>query len=383
MSIRSYLNDVLAVMTNEFRLLRRNRTAIMISLVILPVFFTMSLGGASGGAGEHFSPIAHLTVAYVDNDLTTASGRLLDTLSSSGDFNNLVQGHSEENAIAALGTGKIYAVVIVPKGFESRIAGNQQASLVVYADDSVNGLGEQVASSIQSSLQNFSPNAKVRPLGEGASQIDIIQKGAKFSSFNIGLTIVLGLVIIFATFYEIAGGMSRESEEGTYARLLLSPISLGVLIFGKTLYDLALNVARTLVVFGLAYFAYGARPSTDFGTILAISLLIALLTMGFGFAISSLGIGMRAVIIIEFFLVLFLFAFSGFIIDRELLRGISSTISYMLPWAYGIEILKRTVLVGQSLFTLASELEFIIASIAVFYGIGYVFLKASRQRLVK
>ena len=83
----------------------------------------MSLGGASGGAGEHFSPIAHLTVAYVDNDLTIASGRLFDTLSSSGDFNNLVQGHSEENAIAALGTGKIYAVVIVPKGFESQPGG--------------------------------------------------------------------------------------------------------------------------------------------------------------------------------------------------------------------------------------------------------------------
>jgi ABC-type polysaccharide/polyol phosphate export permease len=162
----------------------------------------------------------------------------------------------------------------------------------------------------------------------------------------------------------------------------MSPISLGALIFGKTLYDLALNVARTLVVFGLAYFAYGARPSTDFGTILAISLLIALLTMGFGFVISSLGIGMRAVIIIEFFLVLFLFAFSGFIIDRELLRGISSSISYVLPWAYGIEILRRTILVGQSLLTLGSQLEFITASIAVFYGLGYVFLKASRERLV-
>jgi hypothetical protein len=54
----------------------------------------------------------------------------------------------------------------------------------------------------------------------------------------------------------------------------------------------------------------------------------------------------------------------------------------MLPWAYGIDILKRTILVGQSLFTLASQLEFIMASIVVFYGLGYVFLKASRQRLV-
>lgn len=383
MPAKTFLNDALAVMTNEFRLFRRNRSAIMISLVILPLFFTVSLGGASGGAGEHFSPTAHLTIAYVDNDVTIASGRLLSTLSSSGDFNNLVQGYSEESAIATLGTGRIYAAIIVPKGFEDNLAKNEQASLVVYVDDSLNGLGNQIASSIQSSLQNFSPRAEIRPVAVGAQQIEIIQKGAKFSSFNIGLTIILALVIIFATFYEIAGGMSRESEDGTYARLLMTPTSLGAVVFGKTMYDLALNAIRTLMVFGLAIFAYGARPSTDFGTILLISLLMALLTMGFGFLISAIGIGIRAVIIIEFFLVLFLFAFSGFVIDRELLRGVSNTISYMLPWAYGIELLKRTILVGQPLLTLTGQLEFVSASIVVFYGLAYFLLRLSRERLVR
>ena len=383
MSTMTFLGDVLAVMTNEFRLLRRNRTAIIISLVILPIFFTGSLGGASGGAGQRFTPTAHLAIAYVDNDLTIASRRLLETLSSSGDFNNLVQGYSEESAIETLGTRKIYAAIIVPKGFEDNLAKNQLASLVVYEDDSVNGLGSQVVSSLQTSLRNFSPRAETGPLlGKGSSQVEIIQKGTKFSSFNIGLTIILALVIVFATFYEVAGGMSRESEEGTYARLLMSPISLGAVILGKTTYDLALNVIRTFMVFGLAFYAYGARPSTDFGTILAVSLLIALLTMGFGFLISAIGIGVRAVIIIEFFLVLFLFAFSGFIIDRELLRGISSTISYLLPWAYGIEILKRTILIGRPLLTLTTQLGFIVASIAVFYGTAYVLLKLSRERLV-
>lgn len=383
MSTRTFLGDVLAVMTNEFRLLRRNRTAIIISLVILPIFFTGSLGGASGGAGQRFTPTAHLAIAYVDNDLTIASRRLLQTLSSSGDFNNLVQGYSEENAIETLGTRKIYAAIIVPKGFEDNLAKNQQVSLVVYEDDSINGLGSQVVSSLQTSLRNFSPRAEARPLlSKGSSQVEIIQKGTKFSSFNIGLTIILALVIVFATFYEVAGGMSRESEEGTYARLLMSPISLGAVILGKTTYDLALNVIRTFMVFGIAFYAYGARPSTDFGTILAISLLIALLTMGFGFLISAIGIGVRAVIIIEFFLVLFLFAFSGFIIDRELLRGISSTISYLLPWAYGIEILKRTILIGRPLLTLTTQLGFIVASIVVFYGTAYVLLKLSRERLV-
>jgi len=382
MPARRFLSDVLAVMANEFRLFRRSRTAIILSLVILPVFFTVSLGGASGRAGETFSPTAQIPIAFVDNDLTVASSRLYGALSSSGDFDNLVQGYREENAIAMLGTGKIFAVLIVPRGFQEGLTSNGGADILVYEDDSVNGLGSRIVSSLQKSLQGFSPTAGARPLlSSGPSQVEIIQKGVAFSGFAFGLTIILALVIIFATFYEIAGGMSRECEDGTYARLLLTPISLGAIILGKTMYDLVLNVIRTFIVFGIGIYAYGASLNTDFGTIVVLSLLMALITMGFGFLISALGVGVRAVIIIEFFLVLFLFSFSGFIIDRELLRGISSTISYSLPWAYGIEMLRGTILVGQPLLSMTGQLELVVISIVVFYGLSYLLLRLSRERL--
>ena len=383
MSMRKFLSDVQAVMINEFRVLRRNRTAIIISLVVIPLFFTASLGGARGGAGARFSATADIPMAFVDNDLTSASGRLYERLASSGDFNSLIQGYREENAVATLGTGKIYAAIIVPTGFQDALANNDATHVVVYVDDSVNGLDSEILSGLRKSLQDFGSDVEEQAVRRtGPSQIEIIQKGVTFSGFAFGLTIILGLVIIFATFYEIAGGMSRESEEGTYARLLLSPTNLGAIMVGKTVYDLILNVVRTFVVVGLAVYAYGARPNTDFGTILTLSLLMALLTIGFGFLISAVGAGVRAVIIIEFFLVLFLFAFSGFIIDRELLTGISSAISYSLPWAYGIEMLRRTLLVGQSLLSLTSQLLFVVVSIAAFYGLSYFLLRLSRERLV-
>jgi len=383
MSMRKFLSDVQAVMINEFRVLRRNRTAIIISLVVIPLFFTASLGGARGGAGARFSATADIPMAFVDNDLTSASGRLYERLASSGDFNSLIQGYREENAVATLGTGKIYAAIIVPTGFQDALANNDATHVVVYVDDSVNGLDSEILSGLRKSLQDFGSDVEEQAVRRtGPSQIEIIQKGVTFSGFAFGLTIILGLVIIFATFYEIAGGMSRESEEGTYARLLLSPTNLGAIMVGKTVYDLILNVVRTFVVVGLAVYAYGARPSTDFGTILTLSLLMALLTIGFGFLISAVGAGVRAVIIIEFFLVLFLFAFSGFIIDRELLTGISSAISYLLPWAYGIEMLRRTLLVGQPLLSLTNQLLFVVVSIAVFYGLSYFLLRLSRERLV-
>jgi len=381
--VRKFLGDVIAVTSNEFRVLKRNRTAILISLVILPLFFTISLGAGQGGAGTSFSPTSKIPIAYVDNDLTVASNRVYAILARSGDFDDLIQGYSEDKAIATLGSGKLYAVIVVPPGFQDRLLNDQVGHIIVYVDDSVDGLGSQIQDRMLKSLRDFNPRLDVQPVSEGTSSpVEIVAKGAMFSGFVVGLTIILGLVTIFATFYEIAGGMSRESEEGTFARLLTSPTGLGAIMTGKTIYDLVLNVIRTLTVLGIGVYLYGARPNTDVITILALSLLMALLTMGLAFMVSAFGLGVRAVIIIEFFLVLFLFAFSGFIIDRELLRGFSKTIAYALPWAYGIEVLRRAILVGQSPFTMINQIMFVVMGIIVFYVVAYFLLRSLRERLI-
>lgn len=375
------LRDIVAVFGNEFRQFRRNRTAILISLVVLPLFFTVSLGAAGGGATTQFSPTATMPIAFIDNDLSTDSSRLLQALRGSGDFDNLLLGYREDSALAVLGTGKIYAAIVIPTGFHDQLANNQTSNIILYADDGEPGVGDQVAATLRSDVQDFNPKVEVQAEKRSLSQVEIVQKGALFSSFNIGLVIVLGVVQIFATFYEIAGGMSREREEGTFARLLASPTGILPIMLGKTVFVSVLATLRTFIVLGLAVYMFGARPSTDLITLVAVSLIIALVTMGFGFFVSSLRVGARAVVIVEFFLVLFLFAFSGLVIDKELLRGVSKTISNILPWAYGFEILRRTVLIGRPLLSLTTELQIIISSTLLFYLTSYAIFAKFRERL--
>lgn len=376
------LNDIIAVAGNEFRKFRRNRTAILISLVVLPLFFTVSLGAQSGGASAHFSPTAQIPVAFVDNDGSVASVRLLQRLVTSGDFYRVQLGYSEDTAVAALGSGRIYAAIVVPKGFQQDLSNNRTTNIVLYADDGEPGLADQVSSTLRSDVQDFNPNVEVRtPQNSNLAGVEIVQKGALFSGFNIGLTVVLGVVQIFATFFEIAGGVSREREDGTLARLLVSPVSLPAILLGKTLFDAVLATIRTFVVLGVSIYLYGARPNTDLGTLLIVSILIALLTMGFGFFVSSLRVGTRAVTIVAFFLILFLFAFSGLIIDKELLRGFSKIISNTLPWAYGFELLKRTVLIGNPLISQAADVAIIGIGAVVFYVTSYLLFAAKRERV--
>ena len=305
------------------------------------------------------------------------------TLSSSPDFHHLVQGYSEQAAIASLGKGTIYAVIIVPKGFANDMGNNATGHVILYTDDSEPGLSDQIESTLKTDIQDFNPNVEVQPIRFNASPfpVQIIQKGTIFASFNVGLTIILGIVQIFAGFYEIAGGMSREREEGTFARMLLSPINIGSIMLGKTIYDLLLGTGRTFIVLVLAEFVYGARPNTDIITLLALSLLIALVTIGLGFVVSALKVGTRAVVILEFFMILSLFAFSGLVIDKELLQGVSRTVSNLLPFTYGFDALKRTILLGEPLLSLSTDLQFMIGSAILFYGLSYMLLVLRRERL--
>jgi ABC-2 type transport system permease protein len=388
MPFSTFVTDSWAVAENEFHQFRRNRSAILISLVVLPLFFTASLGAGRGGAGTTFSPTADIPMAFVDNDFSVASLRLWQTLTSSPDFHTLVQSYDEQQSIGTLGTKHIYAVIVVPKGFQNDLNSGHQARIILYTDDSEPGVSDQIQSTLTNYVQNFNPNIEVQPTltqaqRQSISGVEIIQKGANFAGFNVGLTIVLAVVQIFAGFYEIAGGMAREREEGTYARLLVSPIPIGAIILGKTLFDILLSIIRTFIVLGLAIYGYGARPNTDILTLLVLSLLVALVTMGLGFVASALKLGQRAVVIVEFFLILFLFAFSGLIIDKELLVGASQIIANLLPFTYAFDALRRTVLLGKPLLSLAWDLEYMIGSAILFYATSFVLLLKSRERLIR
>jgi ABC-2 type transport system permease protein len=355
--------------------------------VVLPLFFTASLGAGRGGAGTTYYPTANIPIAWVDNDNSLASIRLWHSLATSQDFHNLIEGYTEQGALAELGTKRIYAVIVVPKGFQNDLQNGYQARLMLYTDDSEPGVSDQIQSTLTTYTQNFDPNVDVQPYLsqlqlQSVAGVGIVTKGAIFAGFNVGLTTVLAIVQIFAGFYEIAGGMSREREDGTYARLLVSPIPLGSIMLGKTLFDILLSVIRTFTVLAISVYGYGARPNTDILTLLALSLIIALVTMGIGFVVAALKVGQRAVVIIEFFLILFLFAFSGLIIDSNLLVGASQVISYSLPFTYAFDALKRTILLGRPLLSLTFDLEYMIGSIVASYALAFVLLHFSRERLI-
>lgn len=397
MSSRKFFADSIAIVGNEFRRFKRSRGAILISLVLIPLFFTVSSGAGRGAAGSQYSPTASIPIVLVDQDHTLASARLWQTLTSSQDFHRLVEFNDEQAALAGLGSKGYYAVIVIPKGFQnnleavasrSNVESGAQSRIILYTDDSEPGFSAQVSGTLTNYVQNFNPKIEIQPyaaepqLSRGIiGSVEILRRGTQFPGFNVGLTVILAIVQIFAVFYEIAGGLSREREEGTFARLILSPMNVGSMILGKTLFDLILSIIRTFTVLGLGIFLFRGHPNTAIGTILLLSVIIALMTMGLGFLVAALKVGLRAVVILEFFLVLMLYAFSGLLIDKELLQGPAAVISNGLPFSYAFDAMRRTILVGRPLLSLTTDLYVMVGSIVGMYLVAYFLIFVFKQRL--
>ena len=386
MSISRTIDDSIAIAANEFRQFRRNRSAVLISLIILPLFFTVALGAGRGSAGKAYYPTANIPIAFVDQDNTLASFRFYQTLRDSEDFHKFIQMNNAQAAVAELGSENIYAVVVVPFGFQNNLENGFQASILLYTDDSEPSLTSQIQASLTEYAQTFNPNLGLQPvltppLRESIGPILVVDKSIIFPTFDNGLVIILGIVQIFACFYEIAGGIARDREDGTFARMVVSPIKTVALLLGKTMFDLVLATARTFIVVGIAIFVYHASPNADLGTILALSLLLALLTMGLGFIVSALKVSTRTVVIMEFFIVLSLFAFSGLVVDRDLLPGIAQVIATYLPFSYGFDALRQTILVGRPLLSLTTDIQIIVGTSACFYILSLIMFAKFKERL--
>lgn len=392
MGIIKFFRDSVFIAANEFRQFKRNRAAVLISLILIPLFFTVSQGAGRGSAGSSYSATADIPMIMIDNDHTATSVRVWQTLVSSQDFHRITLTNDEHLAIAGLGLKNYYAVIVVPKGFQGILqstgSNTTQARIILYTDDSEPGLTSQVSNTLTTYVQNFRANIEVQPIVAETQLmrgqiggIELIRRGTSFPGFNIGLTVILAIVQIFAVFYEIAGGLSREREEGTFARLILSPMSIGSMMLGKTSFDLVLSTIRTFTVLGMGIFLYRGHPNTAIGTILILSLLIALMTMGLGFLVSALKVGLRAVVILEFFLVLMLYAFSGLLIDKELLLGGAAVIANSLPFSYAFDAMRRTILVGRPLLSLTTDLTVMIGSIIGLYVCSFLLLYRFRERL--
>lgn len=304
----------------------KDRTAVLLSLILpmaLITIFALMYGGI--GKEKESRPISLL---FTDQDNTELSKEVFTTLNDQKGM--ILHPKTFEEAEGRIKKGKSTAVLVLYKGFQDSVEAGKKAPMELFYDEAKEiemGLLQQA---LWSNLFGITMkkgikgkvNSWIKEKNPDLADSEILdiqeQVAAQFGEFesseesteiednsnlpmtaligeekngNLGLVqAIAGIAIMMLLFSVSSSGASllKEKEDGTFRRLLVSPISATSILYGKMLSTLFMAILQLTVMFLFSWIALGLDIFINLPALIFMILAAA-------FACSSFGIFMASI----------------------------------------------------------------------------------------
>ena len=262
----------------------RDKTAILTAIVLpfgLAAIFSLTLSGVDETTFD-------ASFAVVDDGGGDLAVALTQTLDSIGDA-TVERVHDLDAAERRAADGEIDAVVAMPEGFSEDVRAGRGATIVVRTspDSPVAGIvAGSVVRSFAARLEATGvavaaataadPGADPAAVAERAQAMppvaEVVEAAAADRVFSSTTFSAIGMAVFFLFFAVEFGvrGLLEEREDGTLARLLVSPIPAVSILAGKGLASMAVGLLSTT----LLVVATTLLIDADWGDPIGVALLI-------------------------------------------------------------------------------------------------------------
>jgi ABC-2 type transport system permease protein len=232
----------LAIFEKEFKHILRDPFTLLLAL-FLPVAIVLILGNSI-----EFN-LKEIPTAVVDHDKSQESGRLVETLNSSGYFKTYFL-ENPQTSLREIIRENAKAALYIPPGFNNKISAGEQAEVQMIVDGADNSYVAAIANYL-SSIQNLATKKILNQKpGQDFLKIRLLFNPELTSAWFAvpGLSaIIIALVSVLLTSLTVC----REFELGSMELLLSTPVKTGEIIVGK-LFPYAF---LSWIGFGIVYFA--------------------------------------------------------------------------------------------------------------------------------
>lgn len=262
-----------------------------------------------------------------------------------------------------LDSGTVGAVVVIPRGFareiESRPGGSGRpgAAVQVLLDGSESTAAALAARHLSRIVQRFLSSASREPEVADASgtvagvtaAVRILYNPA-LSSTNFMVPGILALVLMVITMMLTSIAIVKEKEAGTLEQLIVSPLRPWQIILGKLLPFAGIGIIDMGLVLVVALLGFRIPLAGSIGTLLVLSLLFIVTTLGLGLFVSTVtSTQQEAMMTAMFFIMMPMLFLSGFIFPIENMPPLVQAFTYLLPLRYYFVIIRGVFLRGVGL----------------------------------
>jgi ABC-2 type transport system permease protein len=353
--VTRFVRRTIAVAHKEILHIIRDPRAVYMALG-LPVVMLMLFGyGVS-------QDIDHISMAVADQDGTPASRRLSEALVAGGDFVREADLASPDDAESALRSGRVKAVLVVPRGLERDLARGLPAAAQLLVDGSDGTTATVALGDAAGIVQATSSARAVRASLSIGPRVRVRFNPAMRSAYNMvsGVTV---LILAMVTSLLTALTIAREWERGSMEQLFATPVGRGEIIVGKLIPYAGLGLVQTLLVVTLGSYMFDVPIRGSLGILCGSSTLFLLAMLGMGLLTSV--ITKSQLVAVEFALVLSFMPvtmLSGFMFPIQNMPSWLQWISMAVPGRYYLTTLRGVLLKGNGLDVLAGD----VIALAIF-----------------
>lgn len=355
------------LLRKEFRQIFRN-TIILRMIIALPIVQLLIIPLTAD------YEVSNINIAVVDQDLSSWSHRLTESVTKSGYFRLINFGSSYDEAFRKMEIDDVDLILVIPDGFEKKSIRQEGPSLFV-AVNAINGMKAQVGNGYLSQIiMGFNQEILVENLPNisalGPTTIDIKPRFWFNPTLSYPFFMVPGILVILVTMvggYMTALNIVKEKETGTIDQINVSPIPKGWFILGKLIPFWILGmVVFTIGIFGVGYLVYGIEPVGNIGLVYGYLAVYLVAILGFGLMISTYSDTQQQAMSLAFLFMMIFVLMSGLFTPVESMPTWARWIAYANPVTWFIDAIRLVIMKG-------SQFRDILPHFGVMGGFAVVF----------
>jgi ABC-2 type transport system permease protein len=341
------VHRILALVRKELQILLADPQSR--KLVIVPVVLQVLLLPLAGTL-----EVKNSTLAVLDLDGGKDSVELTQRFSQAEAFPETIILSHEGQITPILDGQKAIAVIFFPQNFSAAIAAGQSPQLQILLDGRRSNSSQVAAGYIQDIiLEYFEELAEAQGRTPRAELVVRNRYNPNLDYKWFVLPCLVAIILTISALVLTALSVAREREHGTFEQLLVSPLTVEMIMLGKTSAVLVVGLFQASVIILAALVVYQVPLAGSLGLIYGAAVLYFLALVGVGLFISALCSTQQQA---------FLGAFA-FIMPAILLSGFASPIENMPQWlqtATWINPIRHFIVIVKGIYLKDVSLGFVL-----------------------
>lgn len=364
--MRARIERVFELVRKEFLQVWRDPRLVRLILVA-PILQLMLFGYAVS------TDVRNVATFVVDHDRTATSRALLEAFTASGYFRITAGSARPADMVDALDRGTALAGLVIPTGFSADLAtGTARVQLLLDGSDS------NTATVAQSYAERIVQAFGARAGGQAVAAVELSERAwfnPDLKSRDYNVPAVIGAIILLVALLLTSLAVVREREIGTLEQLMVSPLTAGELIAGKTLPFAIIGLVDLVLVLIVALVWFKVPFVGSFTVLMLASILYLLGTLGIGLLISTVSRTQQEAFMTSFLVFMPVLLLSGFMFPIASMPEPFQWLTLANPLRHYLEIVRGVFLKGAGIGAMAPQFAALAA-----LGVGFLAVATSRFR---